>query len=212
MPLPRVHTACAVVAFAPVFLTQIINTDFATTGRRMHKLMIAQINPHMRKSASHGIEKNQIAGLKLILPNLRPLMADFPRATGKQGSHAAIHMRDKPATVETGFRRTPPAMVTDTQQPERMVNHLIHAAAGAIQQRRLIGELLPGHLEVTIHLIRPRGRDEHTRKNQQKRQKNSPETERGALMERLGWMRRMANVANTLPQRVMSGRSHNPAF
>lgn len=80
----RTNAPRAVVTLPPVFFTQIVDTDFATAGGGMDELVIAQINPHMGKRTSHGIEKDQITRLQLVLADDIPLMADVTRAPGSR--------------------------------------------------------------------------------------------------------------------------------
>src|SRR5574340_1605624 len=61
---PQVDPACAGEATRPVALAQVVDAHFLARARRVDELVVADVDPHVREGAAHGVEEHQVAGLR----------------------------------------------------------------------------------------------------------------------------------------------------
>jgi hypothetical protein len=115
----RQQSTRTVVALHPVALAHVFDPDFGARARRMQEAVVAQIDADMRKSAAHGIEENEVAGLQFVAVDHRTDLALLSGTTRQQ--HADRFLEDdldKGAAVETGIRVGAAETVVDTDQFE----------------------------------------------------------------------------------------------
>ena len=112
----------------------------------MNELVVSEINSDMGITPAHGIVKNQIARLKLILADFLTDLAQFQRSSRQCGSPCFLeNITDKTTAVDAGLRGIPAIFVMRTDQCHsrhgqlgrlvgEMVN-LLHRRSGSIIQR-----------------------------------------------------------------------------
>jgi hypothetical protein len=101
------------------------------------KAVVAEIDADMRKSAAHGIEEHEVAGLQFVAVDHRTDLALLSRAARQQDADRFLENDlDKAAAVETGIGIGTAEAVVDADQFEALEDQILRAVAVALEQRR----------------------------------------------------------------------------
>src|SRR5271167_1782453 len=76
----RLNAARALETLFPITVVEVINADRATCRRRMHDLVIADINTDVRDGPAHGIEEDEVTRLQIAESHLLSHPAHFHSA------------------------------------------------------------------------------------------------------------------------------------
>lgn len=136
LSLLGIDASCAIEAFDPVAVAKVFDADAAAGTWRMDELVVAKIDPYMRKGAPHGIEKHQIAGFQFVTSNDFPGFTHFSGAARKDKAQTlAKYMADEARAIESGFRRTAATSISYAQQVQGLVDCILCRGGRPIDKR-----------------------------------------------------------------------------